>query len=36
MRESLVITLGSALVFIKSVLTKGVDCLVPFKNVQMN
>jgi hypothetical protein len=36
MRESLLITFGSALIFIESVLTEGVDCLVPFKNVQMN
>jgi len=32
MRESLLMTLGSALIFIKSVLTWGVDCFVPFKN----
>jgi len=36
MRESLLMTLGSALIFIESVSTYGVDCFVPFKNGQMN
>jgi hypothetical protein len=32
MRESLLMTLGSVLIFIESVSTWGVDCFVPFKN----